>query len=78
MKRLCSKLARELSAIATDVADRLDIMADVDAATLEGAELLLRDAIANLRGVRNSVNAARRQQLHEQRDTMLQTTDWPP
>ena len=60
MKRLCKKMARDLKALSGELASQLDSFpADGDPRALEHAELVLRDAIANLRRVRNAIASAK-------------------
>ena len=56
MKRLCSKLAAEVQQIAKELAARIALYPDdADPKALEAAELVLRDALANLRRVWNTI-----------------------
>ena len=56
MKRLCWKLANILKVLARDLAAKIDAMPeDAEPAILARTELALRDALAELRQLRNEI-----------------------
>ena len=58
MKRTCQKLTAELFLLVSDLGGKFKRMPDTDTTDLSRAELTLRDAIANLRRVRDSLDPA--------------------
>jgi len=57
MKRLCQKLAQEVRSIAAEISASVGRLPDgAEPPSLPRAELALRDAVANLRRVRNELN----------------------